>query len=97
MADLLPVHQVTAVEERDAREIAERGRDQEIVSFSVRADARIGIPARQDGVVHRILRGQRMRLIHRVPALVPETLEDGHSGRNGRLAGREHKARRQSW
>ena len=97
VTDLLPVYQIAAVEDRDAREIAEGGRDQEIVSFSVRAEARIGIPARQDGVVHHILSGQGMRLVIGVPALVPETLEDGHSGRNGRLTSHERQTHSQSW
>ncbi|GAA3783105.1 hypothetical protein GCM10022403_017050 [Streptomyces coacervatus] len=49
VADLPPVHEVTAVEDRDAGEVLEAGADQ-VVVLADPAHARVGMEAADDGV-----------------------------------------------
>jgi hypothetical protein len=49
MPDLPPVHEILAVEERNARKIFERAGD-EIIVIADSANARIGMEARDNGI-----------------------------------------------
>ena len=70
-------------------EVAEGRCDQEIVTLPVRAETRIGIPARQDGIVHRIGPREGVRRIDGVLPLVGKVLENGDTRRGLRAAGRQ--------
>ena len=75
MPHLLPVHQVTAVEDGHTGKISEGRGNEEIVAFPVGTDAGVGIPSRQDGVVERGTVRERIFLVEVVINLLDKVDE----------------------
>ena len=77
VADLLPVQKVAAVEDGNAGKIRERGSDEEIIPLPVGADAGVGVPSGQYGIVGIIIAGERMLDIIIVASFITEIIEHG--------------------
>ena len=93
IAYLLPVDKVTAMEERNAREIAECGCDEEIIPFPVRTDAGVRIPSGKDGIVDIVVARQRILRIKIIGSLIFEEIEQGRSFGSFHGAGHQGKSR----
>jgi len=75
MTHLLPVYQVTAMENRHTGEIGERRSHQKIIAFTVGTDARVRIPTRKDRRIETILALQRIFFIETVVTLISEIIK----------------------
>ncbi len=92
IADLLPVHQIDALEHRDAREVGEAGIDQ--VEAPVRADdARVGMEASQNRVA--VVTGWKGCLKGRVVTRIFEPVEVNRRRGRRRSAQWRHRRRQQ--
>ena len=75
MPHLLPVHQVLAVEKRHTRIISKGGNSQKIITFTIGANAGIGIPSRQNGIIKIIISRKRIGNIDIILTFIIKVIE----------------------
>ena len=75
MPYLLPVHQVLAVEKRHTRIISKGGNSQKIIAFAIGANAGIGIPSRQNGIIKIIISRKRIGNIDIILTFIIKVIE----------------------